>query len=179
MDNFLVFAHKSAELGPAPTPPLQRIVWRPSLLNWQPPGPQGLRFLIWWVCHWLRVFGNRDYAVIAFSDRGEIVHRSCIFPKYFRFPFMSPHDLQIGDTWTAPSHRGQGLAVWGVLEAVALSSQTGRVFWYLTERSNTASIRVVRKARFELYGPAARTAPFGLRLFGSFEAVPRFGSPES
>jgi RimJ/RimL family protein N-acetyltransferase len=174
-DGYLIFARDAAASEPDRPAQWECVVWRPRLFRWQPPGPYGLRFVIWWIFHWLRLFANRDYRVIVLRKQGQVVHRSCVFPGYFRFPFMSADDLQVGDTWTAPACRGQGLATSGLLRAVELSSRVGRVLWYVTDRSNPASVRVVEKAGFALHGQGVRTTPFGLRLLGSFRIARQSG----
>lgn len=142
--------------------------WRPGRWRVKPTGFPVWPFFVWWMFHQLHLFANRGYCVILIRRRGEIVHRSCVFPRYFRFPFMSHEDLQVGDTWTAPEHRGLGLAVLGLRAAAKVASDTCPHLWYLVEEQNSASIRAVEKAGFRRVGRGCRTARFGSRLFGSF-----------
>jgi RimJ/RimL family protein N-acetyltransferase len=123
--------------------------------------------------HVFRIFANRNYsAVIVFRDRAP-VHRSCVFPGYFRFPFMSPLDLQVGDTWTSPSERGRGLATLALKAVVECCSDTGRALWYLADDQNKPSIRVAEKAGFTTAGRGHRTRPFGLRILGQYVLTDR------
>jgi len=82
---------------------------------------------------------------------------------------MSAEDLQIGDTWTEPDHRGKGIASWAINEIVRLKQQPGRRFWYVVENNNLPSIRAIEKAGFVRVGSGMRTKRLGLKLLGSFE----------
>ena len=146
----------------------QHRLWRPSLFAVKPAGLPLMPFVVWWIFHQLRVFANRDYGIFVVYDGLRLIHRSCIFPRYFRFPFMSKDDLQIGDTWTDPSYRGQGLAKFGLQEAVRQSGQPGRRFWYVVDDDNAPSINVVETAGFTANGEVRRTRRCGLRLLGGF-----------
>ena len=73
-------------------------LWRPSLKSPVPP-TLGKGFIFWTLAHYLRLFHNKDYSVLFIHDpEGNIVHRSCIIPAYFRWPFMGRNDLQISST---------------------------------------------------------------------------------
>src|SRR5437868_9514403 len=93
-----------------PTRGMRVVLWRPSPLEATPPGVKGVAFKIWWAFHHFRIFANRAYALMLIYDGDRLVHRSGVYPRYFRFPFMSDQDLQIGNTWTDPQYRGKGLA---------------------------------------------------------------------
>ena len=97
-----------------------------------------------------------------------MIHRSGIFPGYFRFPFMAADDLQIGDTWTQPEYRGQGLATFAIQKIAEAFRKPGRTFWYVVEQENRASIRAVEKAGFEMLGEGNRTKRFGIRALGAY-----------
>ncbi len=153
-----------------PLPPGFRSVhWRPHGLSPTPSGLPWVPFAVWTVFHRLRIFSNRDYAVVMILRDGQIVHRSCVFPRYFRFPFMAAADLQIGDTWTSETCRGQGLAAHGLAAAIRLFRAPDRDFWYLCDESNHASIRVAEKVGFRRIGHGSRTKRLGLRFLGRFE----------
>ena len=122
--------------------------------------------------HHLRMFANGDYGLLVVYDAGRIVHRSGLFPRYARFPFMTREDLQIGDVWTDPDHRSHGLASFALQELVRAKAGPGRRIWYVVELGNAASIRTVEKAGFTLVGQGARTKPFGLSLLGQFVMAP-------
>jgi RimJ/RimL family protein N-acetyltransferase len=99
---------------------------------------------------------------------GQLAHRSAIFPRYFRFPFMQRSDLQIGDTWTHEEDRGRGLAGCAIRALLESDVNRDRVYWYICDIANRPSRRVVEKLGFIEAGECRRTSRFGLRLFGAF-----------
>ena len=101
-------------------------IWSPSLTRILPPGVPRKPYAAWWLFHRTHVFRNCDYAVVLGWHRRQLVHRLGVFPGYFRFPFMGPKDLQIGDVWTAPAHRGRGLAVCGLRFAMTRHLESAR-----------------------------------------------------
>jgi RimJ/RimL family protein N-acetyltransferase len=144
------------------------LIWRPS---WKRVPPVSLRTPIhwlWWLFHILRVFRSPDFCVICLERDGRLAHRTTVFPPFFRFPFMAPHDLQIGDTWTAKQSRGRGLAGLGVRSAISLSRARNRRYWYVVHRTNYASIRVIEKEGFALVGWGRRCPRLGLRILGYY-----------
>lgn len=140
-------------------------LWRPSMTSVIPPS-LGLKFSIWWLFHYLRVFRNRDYAVVLIGEGEKVIHRSCIVPAYFRWPFMKDNDCQISSTWTHPDYRGHGLATSGLTRAMALCGKPDRRFWYVCRPANHASIAVCRKTGFSFVGRARRTKKLGSNLLG-------------
>ena len=133
-------------------------------------------FVVWWVMHYLGAFTNLGYRVFVIRDAEIVVHHSCVFPRYFRFPFMAEGDLQIGDTWTAPEHRGKGLATFALRKVVELCAKPGRKFWYVVADDNIPSIRVGEKVGFTAVGKGTKKKRFGVSLLGSY--VIQSGSPE-
>jgi RimJ/RimL family protein N-acetyltransferase len=133
--------------------------------------PDGVRlnpFAVWWAFHYARIFSNREYGVFSIFRDNMMIHRSCIFPGYFRFPFMSKDDLQIGDTWTSPNYRKQGLATFALSKICEIFAKPKRTFWYVVEEGQYPSIRVVEKTGFKKIGEGRRTKRFGLSILGSF-----------
>jgi hypothetical protein len=55
----------------------------------------------------LHLYSHREYGIFVVRHGNEFVHYSGVRPKYWRFPFMSPVDIHIGDTWTRSSASGQ------------------------------------------------------------------------
>ena len=143
-------------------------LWRPGFLRLVPRGFPLLPFGAWWLLHRLHVFANRNYGLFLVYCGGKLVHRTCVFPGYFRFPFMGKNDLQIGDTWTSEEHRGRGIAPFAVQKVLEWEARPGRRFWYITTETNVASIRAVEKAGFTLAGKGRRSSRFGLRALGSY-----------
>jgi RimJ/RimL family protein N-acetyltransferase len=147
-------------------------LWTPRAGGLLPDGLPVFPFGLWTAMHHLRVFANGDYGVLVVYHAGRIVHRSGLFPRYARFPFMTKEDLQIGDVWTDPDHRSHGLASFALQELVRAKAGQGRRIWYVVEPGNAASIRTVEKAGFTLVGQGARTKRFGLSLLGQFVMAP-------
>jgi len=141
-------------------------LWRPTLRNVLPP-TLGARFRLWTVAHYFRLFHNRDYAVLLIVNaEGEPVHRSCLVPSYFRWPFMGRNDLQISSTWTTPNERRKGLATAALVKAMAIMDCPDRKFWYITRESNMASIAACGRAGFSFVGLGQRVNWMGVRLLG-------------
>lgn len=143
-------------------------LWHPGLINIIPSRLSPNPFAVWWFFHQLGIFTNGDYSILLISDSGTLVHRSGIYPKYFRFPFMADDDLQISDTWTHGEYQNRGLATLAIKWILQLCSKPGRHFWYVVEQDNLASIRVIEKSGFIKIGEGDRTRRFGVRLFGSY-----------
>ncbi len=165
-----VYARDAAGPVPAASPPpgVRVVVWRPAGAAWRPPGAAAAASIVWWLFHHLRVFANSGYAAVLVYEGDRLTHRSSVFPRYARFPFMAPEDLQVGATWTAPEARGRGHASLALAAACALVRPGGRM-WYLAEATNLASTRVAERTGFRLVGRAVRTAPAGLRAAGRYE----------
>ena len=171
---FLVLSARSAiEVKPAPFDcPFEFELWRPRLRQVTPPGEKGPRFIFWWLMHLSYWFGNRDYSALIVRHLEVVVHRSMVFPPYFRFPFMSAEDLQIGDTATEIQYRGKGLASLAINQIIRLHEKKGRTFWYIVAENNVASIGAAEKAGLEVVGTAIRRGRFGIRAIGNFEFSP-------
>jgi RimJ/RimL family protein N-acetyltransferase len=159
------------EVAEAPQPEAYRFeVWEPSLLQPLPSGVPRATYGTWWLFHQARVFRNASYGVVLVWKGDALAHRLGIFPGWFRFPFMARDDLQFGDLWTSPEHRGRGLASHALRVAMRARSEGGdRVFWYLTHEGNTASVRTAERAGFRRVGRAMRTRRWGIRQLGAFE----------
>jgi RimJ/RimL family protein N-acetyltransferase len=143
-------------------------IWRPSLTS-VPPSvlPAGTSWT-WWAFHNGGVFANREFATVMVMHNGTLAHRLGVFPGFFRFPFMRKDDLQFGDLWTHDAHRGRGLAGVAIDAALASAARAGRRFWYITDPSNVASIRVAEKAGFQLIGHGTREPRAGVHGLGFY-----------
>jgi RimJ/RimL family protein N-acetyltransferase len=129
----------------------------------------GRAHLVYLAFHRLGVFANDNYcAVCVEEEEGRPLHVSCVFPSFFRFPFMATDDLQIGATFTEVEARGRGLGQRALIEAVQRLDKPGRVFWYLTEAANVASCRVAEGAGFEEVGHGARFPRLGVGALGAY-----------
>jgi RimJ/RimL family protein N-acetyltransferase len=147
-------------------------IWRPSIRSLWPPGTSDrrtwVRFAFRCALDFLRLFANRSCGAVCVFFEGQLVHYSGFTPRYWRFPFLADSDLQIGDTWTAPAHRGKGIARYALHRIVEWKKQEGRKFWYVVAATNAPSIRVVEGAGFTLAGEGAWDKPFGMKALGSY-----------
>ena len=117
----------------------------------------------------LRVFRNREYGVFLIRHANQWVHRSVITPRFFRFPFMNSGDLQVGDVWTAESERGRGLARVALLSILSADRDRQRLYWYLVDEDNRASIRIAECANFRRTALGSRTSRYGTRFLGAYQ----------
>lgn len=147
-------------------------MWWPSRRHPWPPGLDNLRsrarFAFRYVLDSLGSFANREVGAVCIFYADRLVHYSGFTPRYWRFPFLADDDLQIGDTWTAPDHRGRGLAGYALHEILDMKQGRGRGLWYVVGDNNPASIRVVERAAFELAGVGHWRLPWGIKLLGSY-----------
>lgn len=150
-------------------------IWRPGWRAILPP-TLGAKFVLWWLFHRLCIFRNRNYAVLIVLHNERPVHRTCLIPKYFRWPFMRADDLQVSSTWTDPGHRNLGLARFALEHAVRHWSEKGRAFWYVTHADNAASVAVCSNAGFSLKNMGRRTRRWGLRLLGKLVLLQEGGA---
>jgi len=142
-------------------------LWKPTFSQLMPPKIPFIPFAVWWGMHYSHIFANKNYSLFVIYDGNTLIHRSGIFPRYFRFPFMDKGDLQIGDTWTAPEYQGKGLATFAVEQIVKLFTP-GRKLWYVVEEINIPSIRVVEKVGFVRKGQGEKVNRLGIPLLGAY-----------
>jgi RimJ/RimL family protein N-acetyltransferase len=166
-----LFFRKTITLGPeqAPLPPGYTLsFWRPGRFRIRPEGFPAMPFLVWGWCHALGVFATRDYGIMLIFRRGRLVHRTCLLPAHFRFPFMGPGDLQAAGIWTHPDHRGTGLGLVALRAVFHQLHGSGRTVWYMVREDNNASIRLAEKAGFQPWGRGRKLASPGLGMLGAF-----------
>jgi len=157
---------------PAALPPgLTLACWRPGPLRLRPPGFPARPFLVWGLWHALGVFRSRDYAIVQIFDGDAPVHRTCLLPAHFRFPFMAPGDLQAAGIWTRPDLRGRGLGLAALREVLRRCQDPGRTLWYLAREQNQPSIRLAAKAGFRLWGRGLEPAWPGLGPLGAYRVT--------
>ena len=166
---YLFFRHVGIAARPSPlSGDYSWRLWRPTLAEPAPATLSRSAAAMWWWFHRLHVFSNRDYSALLIESGGEVVHRSMIFPGFFRFPFQQKWDLQVGDTWTMESHRNRGLAAYALAQIVHELRRAGRGFWYVVEEHNLPSIRAVERAGFAKLACGRRCSRFGLRFLGFY-----------
>jgi RimJ/RimL family protein N-acetyltransferase len=179
---FYSYEGNGLELRGEPTDPaLELEIWRPGIAKILPPGVSDRSYAVWWLFHHLRVFRGREYSVVLARVGGALVHRTGLFPPYFRFPFMAREDLQIGDVWTAPEFRRRGIASAALRHALVTCARPGRRIWYIVAEDNTASIRTAEKIGMQRVGVGERTRRLGVGLLGAYRITsptsPSAGSP--
>jgi len=141
------------------------VTWRPGLL----PLDKTLTDIAWVAFHYLRLFSNSCFSRVLAYDGEVVVHRSTVFPRWRRYPFMGDDDLQIGNVWTHPRHRGLGLAKEALGRIITQNARPGRAFWYVVSDDNSASISAATAVGFTRMGTGVRSTRFGMKLLGSFE----------
>lgn len=151
-------------------------IWRPTLKQWVPRGINWFPYFVWLLFHIFRVFKNKMFSILIIRNQGEVVHRSYVFPGYPRFPFMQPRDVQVGDTWTAPECRGNGLATFALNHITASYNTTTRDIWYLVDESNMGSIKAVEKSEFYCFGKGVRMRRLGINILGYYELKETYGN---
>jgi RimJ/RimL family protein N-acetyltransferase len=169
-----LFFHRALSPDPAPAAlpsGLTLACWRPGPLRLRPEGLPAVPFLVWGWWHALGVFRSRDYAIVQVFDGNALVHRTCLLPSHFRFPFMGPGDLQAAGIWTRPDLRGRGLGLAALGEALRLCQRPGRTLWYMAREQNHASIRLAEKAGFRLWGWGEKPAWPGLGPLGAYRVT--------
>jgi RimJ/RimL family protein N-acetyltransferase len=148
-------------------------LWRPGVMRIVPPGAGELRkrFAARWLMHQLHLFANREYQVLLIHHRagGELAHYSGATGRYWRWPFMGAADMQIGDTWTNPQHRGRGLGKFALGVLLKHLARPRRRIWYVVEADNLPSIAIAKAAGMRLSGTGGRTRPRLLRFLHAYE----------
>lgn len=148
-------------------------IWRPQINRVIPHGTGQFRkrFAARWLIHQMRLFSNRDYQVLLIRHRpsGDLAHYSGATGRYWRWPFMGAEDMQIGDTWTHPAHRGRGLGKFALGVLLKQLARPGRRIWYVVEEDNAPSIAIARAAGMRLAGTGGRTHPRVFRFLHAYE----------
>jgi GNAT superfamily N-acetyltransferase len=163
-----IFGFEPSRSQPDPNYSLE--IWHPSLLT---PWPRGVaaalkpHFVFRTLLHLSGTFPSGDSGAAVIYSGTLLVHYSAFTPRYFRFPFLNARDVQVGDTWTQPLHRGRGLAKQALRHLVVLLSQPERSIWYVVEEINQASVKVAEGCRFQLAGIGRRVKRF--RGFDRYE----------
>ena len=129
-------------------------------------------FAAWCIYHFGRVFINDRFMMVACFKDGRMVHRTCVFPGFYKFPFMDKNDLQLGDIWTREDHRGKGLASRAIGYVLSLSDFKDTIFWYVVEPGNTESIRLAEKHGFAVSCSAEKKKRLGLSFLGWYDVSP-------
>ena len=142
--------------------------WQPDADGFPPPRSRRVSNLFWWLLSRTGAFARGGFTEICIKQDGRLVHRLIVTPAWFRFPFMSARDLQIGDVWTAPDARRQQLARAAIGEAHRRFADDGTCFWYVTDAANAASAALAKSCGYRLVATGRRTRPIGTSLLGRY-----------
>jgi len=155
-----------------PAPALARDLsvrmWRPASDGLPSYRRAVVKNLGWLTLRKLSLFANDNFAEMTIWRGDDLLHRLIVTPGWLRFPFMREDDLQIGDLWTLPALRGQGLARSAIALAEAHFAADARRFWYVVDEANIASVRLIESCGYKLMGTGRRTAPLRFRFAGAF-----------
>jgi len=162
--------------GPELRGDLRLETWRPTLGRPVRRDLPVVPFAVWSLYHFLGVFATRDYFLLLIRHRGRVVHRSCVLPAHYRFPFMAPRDLQAAGLWTAPDWRGRGLGLAALGEVFRRDECQGRTLWYMVREDNAASIRLAEKAGLLRWGRGGR-GTWSLDPLGRYRVAERLHCP--
>jgi hypothetical protein len=142
--------------------------WRADVDGFPPRESRTIANILWWAFAKAGVFARRGFTEIAIMDEKCVVHRLIVTPGWYRFPFMSPHDLQLGALWTSPGSRRRHLAGAAIAEAHRRFAHEDARFWYVTDADNRASAALARSCGYRLVAAGARTRRFGSSLLGQY-----------
>ena len=142
--------------------------WRPAVDGAPRQGPRTAENWLWFALQRLGLFASDAFEELSIWRDRRMLHRLVVTPRWLRFPFMAPGDLQIGGLWTAPELRRTGLAQAAIAEANYRHAAPGRRIWYVVDEANAASIGLAEACGYRLVGAGRRTRPLGLPALGQF-----------
>jgi RimJ/RimL family protein N-acetyltransferase len=152
--------------------PYRHELIRPALFN---PLPKEIlnidaSFTAWSLIGALSAWRTRKliYEVHVIKHNDNVVHVSVILPRYYRFPFMGPKDIECGPCWTHPDHRGKGLFTRMLKCILKEYSVINEYCWIFCEVSNIPSLKGIERAGFIRFGAGFRSQPLGIKILGKF-----------
>jgi ribosomal protein S18 acetylase RimI-like enzyme len=146
-------------------------VWRPEIEGLPLLDGHVRANLAWWAFARLGIFARPGFCELTILRGRRSVHRLIVTPRWYRFPFMAPDDLQIGDLWTDPGFRRLGLARRAMAAALDLAGSQAPAVWYITESGNRASMALARESGMRMAALGERTRPRGIALAGQFRLL--------
>ena len=126
---------------------LEYKIWKPSLINIKPPDKK-IKYIFYWIFHYLGVFKNKNYCSVIVLHGKIIVASLLVVPTHFKWPFMSKNDIQFTYVLTNNRYRGKGLAGQMIYFA-SKKLKNIDTYWYITDNLNDSSIKVAIKAGFQ------------------------------
>lgn len=137
------------------------VIWKPSLFKFYPPN-KNIKYIIYWIFHYLNIFSNKNYSAYLVFDNGKIISSLLVVPAHFKWPFMGDNDVQFTYVMTHPDYRGQGLASNMINDMILNLSERVDEFWYVTDTDNISSMRVAEKIGFDMYSEAEKSNILGI-----------------
>lgn len=115
--------------------------------------------VIYWF--WFIITGGK-YEIIYIIEDKKIIHYTHILPKFFKFPFMHKHDLEIGPSWTEEKFRGRGIFPAVIHYITTTYEQSDRQFYILVREENYASIKAIVKSGAKYMGHCVKSKFLGI-----------------
>jgi RimJ/RimL family protein N-acetyltransferase len=154
-------------------PGLQMRWWEPQRDGPPKGGSRRLPNYFWWALARAGGFSHDGFAELRIEQAGRVIHRLILTPRWYRFPFMGPDDLQIGAVWTSPEARRQRLAKTAIAEAHRRIGKTKANIWYVTDDRNPASAALARACGYRQVAVGRRVRRFGTTLLAQY-VIDRF-----
>lgn len=153
---FYRFASSDPAVLPAPPLAVDLVEFKPSPFRLKRHPGSALVFAFWYIA----TVGR--YRIFYALHEGKIVHYSVVLPKFFKFPFMNPGDLEIGPCWTHGEYRGKGIYPFVLASILRTLRKQGRSFFIFSDENNTASQKGILKAGFTRCGTGAKKGKLGI-----------------
>jgi len=168
----ILFFYNSRDLRINSKNKIELIFWTPSLFKIKPILFPYMPFIIWYMFYYFGIFVNKKYRIAYIKNKNKILHKTLIFPKFYRFPFMKKNDLQLGDILTEKSFRGKGVA--SKVISFILDKYKTKSFWFLCNENNISSIMLAHNNNFKLKGYGYKVTPFGLNIFSYYKIFKKY-----
>jgi RimJ/RimL family protein N-acetyltransferase len=167
VDIYRLEAGVAANLNAPPLPAGHKIrCWKPDHDGLPAAAARRLSNYFWWFLTRIGGFSRPDFAEFRIERTGQVLHRLIVTPRWYRFPFMAPDDLQIGNVWTAPEARREQLA--RIMMAEVHRRFGDRTIWYVTDCANEASAALARSCGYRLVARGRRTPRLGLPILAQY-----------
>lgn len=141
-NNFLLYKNSETRKSIEINKKYKVEIFRPSLFRFRL-HKSGILIYIFW---YLFTFGR--YFILYIKDGDRIIHYSHCFTKFYKFPFMTRKDLEIGPCWTDSQYRGQSLYPFAISHIYEQFRGKYKNFYIFTSQDNIASQRGIEKAGF-------------------------------
>lgn len=154
-------------------------ILRPTIYNVLRFAKSHYPFMAWWLFHRCGVFHNKCFIMLCYFENNQIVHRTCVFPSFYKFPFMNKEDLQVGEIWTREDYRNRGMATRAIKYILNLDQYNKKTFWYVVGASNSESIRLAERSGFSACCTAHKKNKMGISFIGNYEiSTKHYSKPE-